>query len=147
MSKKYLEFIMKYIAKSIFISSVFLLGGCFYNDNSKPPKEGLLLSHITKTKLPQLQLKAKSKKEVLLFGKKCLSKATTKYEANLCNKKVLKKDSEFDIDNFDKWDEKEKQSTLKIIDKNIKFMDCLIDAVNISQAVECREPWQSVTGI
>jgi hypothetical protein len=135
--------------KNILISCailLLLLTGCI-EYGSKPPREGFLLRAITKEKLPKLHKTAKDKKDVLLFGKSCLSQASNIEEANLCNVEILEKDSEFDIDDFKQWNEDEKRDIFEIIEKNEKFLNCIIESVNISQATSCREPWHSVTGI
>jgi len=131
----------------IFISiiSIFNFNGC--SDLSQPPREGFLLKKITQKRLPDLQKRAKKKKIILADAKKCFIKAQTINEANNCNDEVLKKDDEFEIDNFDKWDNKEKEYVINIINKNNSFLECIIASQNISQATSCKEPWHSVTGI
>jgi hypothetical protein len=128
-------------------SCILFYAGCQSTKTATPQKEGFILSAITKKHFPKLHNRAIHKQEVLIFGKKCLNDATTLQEANLCNKHVRDMDNEFDIDDFDKWDKEEKQRTITVIDKNMAFINCIVESRNISEATDCREPWQSVTGL
>ncbi|SFV61825.1 hypothetical protein MNB_SV-6-1029 [hydrothermal vent metagenome] len=116
---------------------ILLLGGCA---SSNTASNGLLIRHLNKSYLPDVQKDAQYDKKTFELGRSCLSRAKTVQEANTCNDKVRKRQPDIGIEDFKKWDEEERSKVLKIIDVNEKFVDCLIAAKHIEMALECKEP-------
>ena len=114
---------------------VLLLQGCGSSTTG-----GLLVNHLNKSYLPDVQKDARYDKKTFVLGRTCLSKAKTVEEANACNDKVRKRQPDIGIEDFKKWDEEEKRKVLGIITANEGFVDCLLAAKHIESALECKEP-------
>ena len=110
-------------------SFALLLSGCGSSG-------GLLMKHLNTSYLPAVQKDARHDKEILEYGKRCLTAAKDIEEANRCNAKVRKMDPYIDIDDFDHWDEKEKTRVIAIIDENLEEVDCILSVKNIEEALE-----------
>ena len=96
---------------------------------------------------PKIHAQAIKDKEVLEFAKNCFTAAQDKEDANECNKDVLKRNPNFeDIENFNKWDEETRNEVLETIKRNIHYLECMIDAKNITEmADKCDEPRDNIT--
>ena len=112
-----------------FTTSSLLLTGC-------ASKEGLVMHHLNTKYLPAVQKDAAQDKKVLEFGRACLTQAKTVDEANECNAKVRQMQPDIDIDDFSKWDEKEKRGVLTIIDEALEETNCILNAKNIEEALD-----------
>ena len=124
-----------------------LFSGCTHKQADGSYKEGPLFAHITEKYYPKIHSQAIEDKKVLEYAKACFSAAQDKYDANECNRGVLERNPNFnDIEDFDRWDNQEKNKVLKIIDKNMRYIDCMIAARNITEMADrCREPWNNIT--
>jgi len=118
----------------IVISMALLVAGCVGQH------EGLILGEMTKKLLPEMKQEAKAKKEVMLSGQECLHRAKTVHEANICNAKIMEKDSDFEISDFTEWNVNELEKVDRMTQEYVIFFDCIIAAPTISVAVECKEP-------
>ena len=116
--------------KIIFLSAAsLLLAGCGSSG-------GLVINHLNKTYLPAVQKDAAQDKKTLEFGRKCLSRAKTADEANRCNTKVRQMGPQIDIDDFSRWNEKERARVLSIIDENLAATNCILNAKDIEEALD-----------
>ena len=116
--------------KIIFLGAVsLLLAGCTSSG-------GLVINHLNKEYLPAVQKDAAQDKKTLEFGRKCLSRAKTADEANRCNTKVRQMDPQIDIDDFSRWNEKERAKVLGIIDENLAETNCILNAKDIEEALD-----------
>jgi len=98
--------------------------------------EGILMSIITKTMLPELKKELLVEEKVLTTGRKCFAKAKNLVEANNCNRKLEKINNE-EFEDFDVWDNTTRDKLFKFIDHNLKVIDCIKKSKNATQADAC----------
>ena len=94
--------------------------------------------------MPEIQTEIAETKEFLLFGKECFPAAKTVEEANACNATLRKmsKKAEFariEMDDFEKWDEQELNTTLGQIEHMLEGMRCPESARNLTELEACPE--------
>ncbi len=109
-----------------------------------PPKEGFFKSVLTRTLLPEIKTELAETKEFLLFGQECFPAASTLEDANACNATLRKmsRKAEFariEMDDFEKWDEQELNTTLRQIDEMLRGMQCPEEARNLTELEACPE--------
>ena len=129
------------------VSAAILISGCTHKAIDGTYKEGPVFAHWTKKYYPKIHAQAVKDKKVLEYAKSCFSAAEDKFDANVCNEGVLKRNPKFEgIENFDEWNDEVKKDVLETIDENMRYIDCMIAAKNISEmADKCDEPRDNIT--
>ena len=86
--------------------------------------------------LPMMKQKMLSQEKMLQFGKKCLTKADTLKEANMCSRKMDEMSGEEDED-FTEWNEKTKKEMLGFIDQGLAGTECVKKAQTMDAVKQC----------
>ena len=86
--------------------------------------------------LPVMKQKMLSQEKMLQFGKKCLTKADTLKEANVCSRKMNEMSGEED-DDLTEWDEKTKKEILGFIDQGLAGTECVKEAQTMDAVKQC----------
>lgn len=113
---------------------------------AEPPKEGLVLSAMTKKILPKAKADADRMKPIFTFGKECFSKAQDLAAAKACNAGALDVareqglGDEFEVEDFDEWNEDVRKGVLDEIEGMLTYVACTEAARNISEYAECDDP-------
>ena len=114
-------------------------------NGSEPPREGLLLKAMTKHTLPKMKADVANDRPVFETGRECFTAAQSVDDANACNEKVRKvveqqNMDDFEVDDFDTWNEDVRKEVLGEINGMLTFFDCIDAARNVTEASECEEP-------
>ncbi len=89
------------------------------------------------SKLDKMKKDYTLKKEALSMDKQCLKLAKSKKEANECNQKAKEHYPNLDINNFKRWNKREKKQALSYIDKELNQAECVINAKDLESANNC----------
>ncbi len=86
--------------------------------------------------LPRMKQKMLSEEKKLQFAKKCLTKADTLKEANICSRKMDEMSGEQEED-FDDWSPKTKKEMLGFVDQGLAGVECIKKAQTMDAVKRC----------
>lgn len=95
-----------------------------------------MIKAMQQSMFPRMKEQFLAQEEILIFGKKCLSKANNLKEANICNQKTNAMGEEQEED-FDEWNPTIKKEILGFIDEGLEMMKCMKDAKDSDDIQKC----------
>ena len=95
------------------------------------------MSCIVEAMLPRMKQEMMADEEMMRFGYKCLNKANTLKEANVCNDKTNAMSGETE-ESFDEWSPATKKEVLGFLNQYLnKMLPCIKKAQTMQAAQQC----------